>query len=61
MIGRVLESPNVLCAVIARQFLLAYDAGAFYEAPVKGLHTGGPNAVLASGTPRTRARHNLLD
>ena len=42
-----LESPIVLCAVIATQLLLVYDAGALYEVPFKGLHTGGPDALFA--------------
>ena len=46
-IGGALESPIVLCAVIATQLLLFYDAGALYEAPFKGLHTGGPDALFA--------------
>ena len=45
-IGRALESPIVLCAVIATQFLLFYDAGALYETPFKSLHTGGPDALF---------------
>ena len=55
MIGRALESPIVLRAVIATQLLLFYEAGALYEAPFKGLHTGAPTPYLPGRTTSSMA------
>ena len=56
-----LASPIVLCAVIATQLLLVCDAGALYEVPFKGLHTGAPDALFTGQDNVIKGIFNMLE